>query len=124
MHARGAPRSSPMCMAVGEAADTFHRTRSHPDGQAIIRSISGAINDAGLLPADVGYINAHGTGTSENDKMEHFGIASVYGEAVNKVAVSSNKSMIGHSLTAAGAVGSCIHGYVPEGRCIATDHQL
>ena len=89
---------------VGEAADTFHRTRSHPDGQTIIRSISGAINDAGLLPADVGYINAHGTGTSENDKMEHFGIASVYGDAVDKVAVSSNKSMIGHSLTAAGAV--------------------
>jgi 3-oxoacyl-[acyl-carrier-protein] synthase II len=89
---------------VGEAADTFHRTRSHPDGQAIIRSISGAINDAGLSPADVGYINAHGTGTPENDKMEHFGIASIYGDAVENVAVSSNKSMIGHSLTAAGAV--------------------
>ena len=89
---------------IGEAADTFHRTRSHPDGQAIIRSISGAITDAGVSPADVGYINAHGTGTPENDKMEHFGIASVYGGAVDKVAVSSNKSMIGHSLTAAGAV--------------------
>ena len=89
---------------IGEAADTFHRTRSHPDGEAIIRSISGAINDAGLSPADVGYINAHGTGTQENDKMECFGIANVYGDAARRVAVSSNKSMIGHSLTAAGAV--------------------
>jgi 3-oxoacyl-[acyl-carrier-protein] synthase II len=90
---------------IGEAADTFHRTRSHPNGQAIIRSMQGAIDDAGLVPADVGYINAHGTGTPENDKMEHFGIVNVFGaEGAKKVAVSSNKSMVGHCLTAAGAV--------------------
>jgi 3-oxoacyl-[acyl-carrier-protein] synthase II len=90
---------------IGEAADTFHRTRSHPNGQAIIRSMQGAIDDAGLQPADVGYINAHGTGTPENDKMEHFGIVSVFGaEGARKVAVSSNKSMVGHCLTAAGTV--------------------
>lgn len=90
---------------IGEAADTFHRTRSHPNGQAIIRSMKGAIDDAGLAPADVGYINAHGTGTPENDKMEHFGIVNVFGaEGSSRVAVSSNKSMLGHTLTAAGAV--------------------
>lgn len=90
---------------VGEAADTFHRTRSHPNGQAIIRSMQGAIEDAGLQAADVGYINAHGTGTPENDKMEHFGIVNVFGaEGAKKVAVSSNKSMVGHCLTAAGTV--------------------
>jgi 3-oxoacyl-[acyl-carrier-protein] synthase II len=90
---------------IGEAADTFHRTRSHPNGQAIIRSMKGAIDDAGLEPADVGYINAHGTGTPENDKMEHFGIVNVFGaDGARKVAVSSNKSMLGHTLTAAGAV--------------------
>jgi 3-oxoacyl-[acyl-carrier-protein] synthase II len=90
---------------IGEAADTFHRTRSHPNGQAIIRSMKGAIDDAGLQPVDVGYINAHGTGTPENDKMEHFGIVNVFGaEGAKKVAVSSNKSMLGHTLTAAGAV--------------------
>jgi 3-oxoacyl-[acyl-carrier-protein] synthase II len=90
---------------IGEAADTFHRTRSHPNGQAIIRSMKGAIDDAGLQPGDVGYINAHGTGTPENDKMEHFGIVNVFGaEGAKKVAVSSNKSMVGHCLTAAGAV--------------------
>jgi 3-oxoacyl-[acyl-carrier-protein] synthase II len=90
---------------VGEAADTFHRTRSHPNGQAIIRSMQGAIEDAGLSAADVRYINAHGTGTPENDKMEHFGIVNVFGaEGAKNVAVSSNKSMVGHCLTAAGTV--------------------
>ena len=102
--ARGATILAYVC-GSGEAADTFHRTRSHPNGQAIFRAIKGAIDDAGLAPADIGYINAHGTGTPENDKMEHFGIVNVFGaEAAEKVAVSSNKSMIGHSLTAAGAV--------------------
>ncbi len=105
---------------IGEAADTFHRTRSHPNGQAIIRSMKGAIEDAGLKPKDVGYINAHGTGTPENDKMEHFGIVNVFGaEGAKKVAVSSNKSMVGHCLTAAGAVEAAFtllsmkHGLLP-----------
>lgn len=88
----------------GEAADTFHRTRSNPDGKAIIRSIAGAIEDAGLAPEAIGYVNAHGTGTPENDKMEYLGLSSVFGSHVEALAVSSNKSMIGHTLTAAGAV--------------------
>ena len=89
----------------GEAADTFHRTRSNPDGKAIVRSMQSAIDDAGIAPRDVGYINAHGTSTPENDKMEFLGIQKVFGDHVEKgLAVSSNKSMIGHSLTAAGAV--------------------
>jgi 3-oxoacyl-[acyl-carrier-protein] synthase II len=89
----------------GEAADTFHRTRSNPNGQAIIRSMQGALDDAGIAPEDVGYINAHGTGTPENDKMECLGIKAVFGDhAENGLAVSSNKSMIGHTLTAAGAI--------------------
>jgi len=89
---------------LGEAADTFHRTRSNPDGKAIIRCMQDAINDAGLRPEDIGYINAHGTGTPENDKMESFGIEQVFGEKAPRIPVSSNKSMIGHTLTAAGAV--------------------
>ena len=117
--ARGAAILGYVC-GIGEAADTFHRTRSHPNGQAIIRSMKGAIDDAGLEPEDVGYINAHGTGTPENDKMEHFGIVNVFGAVgAKKVAVSSNKSMIGHSLTAAGAVEAAFtvlslrHGLLP-----------
>ena len=88
----------------GEAADTFHRTRSNPNGEAIIRSMAGALVDAGIGPTDISYINAHGTGTPENDKMEAFGIQNVFGELAPKIPVSSNKSMIGHALTAAGAV--------------------
>jgi 3-oxoacyl-[acyl-carrier-protein] synthase II len=88
----------------GEAADTFHRTRSNPNGEAIIRAMQGAIDDAGLSPDDIDYVNAHGTGTPENDKMEGLGITTVFGARAGKVPVSSNKSMVGHTLTAAGAV--------------------
>ncbi|MHA1538709.1 MAG: beta-ketoacyl synthase N-terminal-like domain-containing protein [Alphaproteobacteria bacterium] len=89
----------------GEATDTFHRTRSNPNGQAIMRTMQMAVDDAGIEPRDIGYINAHGTSTPENDKMENFGITEIFGDhARNGLAVSSNKSMIGHTLTAAGAV--------------------
>src|SRR6202023_2420155 len=54
----------------GELADSFHRTRSSPDGKPIIGCIKSAIADAGLVPDDIDYVNAHGTGTPENDKME------------------------------------------------------
>jgi 3-oxoacyl-[acyl-carrier-protein] synthase II len=88
----------------GEVADGFHRTRSSPDGKPIIACMRNALVDAGLLPEDVGYINAHGTGTPENDKMEWVGVSAVFGERAGSIPMSSNKSMIGHSLTAAGAV--------------------
>jgi 3-oxoacyl-[acyl-carrier-protein] synthase II len=101
--ARGA-RILAYVRGCGEAADTFHRTRSNPNGLAIIRCIQGAIDDAGIPPEAVGYINAHGTGTPENDKMEYFAIEKVFGAHTSKLAVSSNKSMIGHTLTAAGAI--------------------
>jgi 3-oxoacyl-[acyl-carrier-protein] synthase II len=88
----------------GEMADSFHRTRSSPDGKPIIGCIRNAIADAGLTPDDIDYINPHGTGTSENDKMEYLGVSSVLGERSKSVPISSNKSMIGHTLSAAGAV--------------------
>src|SRR5690242_19978977 len=88
----------------GEMADAFHRTRSSPDGKPIIGCIANAIKDAGLTPDDIGYVNAHGTGTPENDKMECLGVAAVLGDRVKDVPISSNKSMIGHTLSAAGAV--------------------
>jgi 3-oxoacyl-[acyl-carrier-protein] synthase II len=86
----------------GEQADSFHRTRSNPDGHAIIGAMRNAIADAGLQPADIGYVNAHGTGTPENDKMETLGMRAVFGDAPPPI--SSNKSMIGHTLSAAGAI--------------------
>ena len=88
----------------GEMADGFHRTRSSPDGKPIIACMQKALDDAGLAPGTIGYINAHGTGTPENDKMEWVGVSSVFGERASSIPISSNKSMIGHTLTAAGAV--------------------
>ncbi|HEU5019395.1 MAG TPA: beta-ketoacyl-ACP synthase [Pseudolabrys sp.] len=88
----------------GEMADSFHRTRSSPDGKPIIGCIANALKDAGLSPDEVDYVNAHGTGTPENDKMEHLGLSVVFGERMKNVPISSNKSMIGHTLSAAGAV--------------------
>jgi 3-oxoacyl-[acyl-carrier-protein] synthase II len=90
----------------GELADSFHRTRSSPDGKAIIGCIRNAIADAGLTPDDIDYVNPHGTGTPENDKMEYLGISTVLGERAKSIPVSSNKSMIGHTLSAAGTVES------------------
>ena len=88
----------------GENADSFHRTRSSPDGKPMIACIRDAIADAGLTPDDIDYINPHGTGTPENDKMESLGVMAVLGERAKSVPISSNKSMIGHTLSAAGAV--------------------
>ena len=88
----------------GELADSFHRTRSSPDGKPIIGCVRNALSDAGIGPEQIDYINAHGTGTPENDKMEYLGISTVFGERTSQVPVSSNKSMVGHTLSAAGAV--------------------
>jgi 3-oxoacyl-[acyl-carrier-protein] synthase II len=88
----------------GEMTDAFHRTRSSPDGKPIIGCIANAISDAGLTPNDIDYVNAHGTSTPENDKMEYLGCATVFGERMRNLPISSNKSMIGHTLSAAGAV--------------------
>jgi len=88
----------------GEMADAFHRTRSSPDGKPIIGCIHNALEDAGLQPDEIDYVNAHGTSTPENDKMEHLGLSAVFGERMKGIPISSNKSMIGHTLSAAGAV--------------------
>jgi 3-oxoacyl-[acyl-carrier-protein] synthase II len=88
----------------GELADSFHRTRSSPDGKPIIGCVRNALSDAGIVSDQIDYINAHGTGTPENDKMEYLGISSVFGERAQQIPVSSNKSMVGHTLSAAGAV--------------------
>ncbi len=101
--ARGA-RVLGVLEGAGERADSFHRTRSSPDGHATIACLRAALDDAGATPQDVDYINAHGTGTPENDKMEALSVQTVFGERAATLPVSSNKSMIGHTLTAAGAV--------------------
>jgi 3-oxoacyl-[acyl-carrier-protein] synthase II len=101
--ARGA-RVLGILEGYGEKSDSFHRTRSSPDGKPIIASMRNALADAGVAPEEIDYINAHGTSTPENDKMEHLGVSAVFGERIRGIPISSNKSMIGHTLTAAGAV--------------------
>ena len=91
-------------LGCGEHADDFHRTRTSPDGMPMIRTITKAIEDAGLKPEDIDYVNAHGTSTPENDKMEFFSLGEAFGDIIKTMPVSSNKSMIGHTLSAAGAV--------------------
>ena len=88
----------------GEKSDGFHRTRSNPNGAAIIATMNNAITDAGISPDAIDYVNAHGTSTPENDKMEHVGVTAVFGDRAPSVPISSNKSMIGHTITAAGAI--------------------
>jgi 3-oxoacyl-[acyl-carrier-protein] synthase II len=101
--ARGA-KIHGIIQGIGEKADDFHRTRSKPDGSAIIGAIKITVDDAGVSPDAIGYINAHGTSTPENDKMEAMSLEAVFGERIHTVPISSNKSMIGHTLTAAGAI--------------------
>ncbi|HEU0084236.1 MAG TPA: beta-ketoacyl-ACP synthase [Bradyrhizobium sp.] len=88
----------------GELTDSFHRTRSSPDGKPIIGCVRNVLADAGMTPDQIDYINAHGTATPENDKMEYLSISAVFGDLTPKIPVSSNKSMVGHTISAAGAV--------------------
>jgi len=80
---------------VRRARGQFPPHRSSPDGKPIIGCIKSAIADAGLAPDDIDYINAHGTGTPENDKMEWMCVSAVLGERARRVPISSNKSMSG-----------------------------
>jgi 3-oxoacyl-[acyl-carrier-protein] synthase II len=101
--ARGAPILG-VVAGCGELTDSFHRTRSSPDGKPIIGCVRKTLADAGMTSEQVDYINAHGTATPENDKMEYLGISAVFGERAKQIPVSSNKSMVGHTISAAGAV--------------------
>jgi 3-oxoacyl-[acyl-carrier-protein] synthase II len=89
---------------IGEKADDFHRTRSKPDGSAVIGALKVTLDDGDISPDTIDYVNAHGTSTPENDRMEALALETVFGERMRKVPISSNKSMIGHTLTAAGAI--------------------
>jgi 3-oxoacyl-[acyl-carrier-protein] synthase II len=99
--ARGA-RPMGWVLGGGEFADGFHRTRANPDGSTIVTAMQRALADAGIAPEQVDYINAHGTSTPENDKMESAGIHTVFG--ATPPPLSSNKSSIGHSISASGAI--------------------
>jgi 3-oxoacyl-[acyl-carrier-protein] synthase II len=90
-------------VGYGATADAYHMTAPAPDGDGAVRSMSLALRDAGLAPEDISYVNAHGTSTQHNDRLETLAIKTVFGDYAYRIPVVSTKSMIGHLLGAAGA---------------------
>lgn len=91
-------------VGYGMSSDAYHPAAPSPDGDGAVRVMRNAIKDAGVQPGDVQYINAHGTSTVYNDKIETLAIKKVFGEDARRIGISSTKSMTGHLLGAAGGV--------------------
>ena len=100
---RGAPILAEM-IGYGRTSDAYHITAPESSGAGAAKAMELAIKDAGLTPRDISYINAHGTSTELNDKVETLAVKKVFGEYARKVPMSSTKSMTGHLLGAAGGV--------------------
>lgn len=115
---RGAPILAEI-IGYGAASDAFHLTKPSPDGEGATRALKMALKKAGISPADVDYINAHGTATILNDRVETHVIKRVFNGHAKRVPVSASKSMLGHLLGASGSIGAAIcvlaikHGVVP-----------
>lgn len=88
----------------GATCDANHLTAPHPQGEGAIAAIRAALTSAGMQPEDVDYVNAHGTSTELNDRVETLAIKTVFGEHARRLRVSSTKSMTGHLLGAAGGI--------------------
>ncbi len=104
-------------VGVGMSADAYHITAPHPDGDGVTLVMNNALQDAGIKPEQIDYINTHGTSTPLGDVAELNAVKKVFGEHTHKLSVSSTKSMVGHLLGAAGAVESvaCL---------LALEHQI
>jgi 3-oxoacyl-[acyl-carrier-protein] synthase II len=100
---RGAPVLAEL-VGYGATADAYHMTQPHPSGDGAVRAMQAALADAGLETSDIGYVNAHGTSTPPNDRIETVALKRLFGDKVPLV--SSTKSMTGHTLGAAGALES------------------
>ncbi|EFH88473.1 beta-ketoacyl-ACP synthase II [Ktedonobacter racemifer] len=115
---RGAPIIAEL-VGYGSTADAYHITEPAPGGEGLIRAMQRALQSADLRPEQVDYINAHGTSTRFNDSTETQAIKACFGEYAYKLAVSSTKSMLGHTFGAAGAIEavisvlSIVHGIMP-----------
>jgi 3-oxoacyl-[acyl-carrier-protein] synthase II len=108
-HARGRGAEILAVLAgFGQTTDAYHKTAPDPTGRGAARAIRMALESGGLSPEEVGYINAHGTSTLQNDPAETLAIKSALGEYARRVPVSSTKSMTGHLIGAAGAIEAII----------------
>ena len=94
--------------SYGQSADAFHVTQPSENGEGAARAMNMALRKAGIVATDIDYVNAHGTSTPMNDKFETMSIKNVFGEAAYSVPVSSTKSMVGHTLGAAGGVEAAV----------------
>jgi 3-oxoacyl-[acyl-carrier-protein] synthase II len=106
-------------VGYGATCDAYHMTSPDPSSEGASKAMKNAIEDAGITPVDIGYINAHGTSTLYNDKFETQAIKNIFKENARNVPISSTKSMTGHLLGAAGAVEAIVcaksleNGYIP-----------
>jgi 3-oxoacyl-[acyl-carrier-protein] synthase II len=105
--ARGA-RVRAVVRGHATTADAHHVTAPHPEGAGARRALTGALADAGLPPEAVDYVNAHGSGTPQNDEVEVAALRAVFGRHASRLAISSSKSQVGHCLAAAGAVEAVV----------------
>jgi 3-oxoacyl-[acyl-carrier-protein] synthase II len=107
-HARGrGAKILAEILGYGIACDAHKMTIPDPEGRGGILSLKRTLANAGIRPEDVDYINAHGTGTGENDKVETYIVKQVMGDRAGAISMSSTKSMIGHTMGAASAIEAC-----------------
>jgi 3-oxoacyl-[acyl-carrier-protein] synthase II len=115
---RGAPIIAEL-VGYSATSDAFHLTKPSPDGTSAARAVRLALERGGIRPDEIDYINAHGTATVLNDRMETNVIKDVFGDHARKIPISASKSMLGHLLGAAGSIEAVItalaleHGVLP-----------